>query len=87
MAENLAELPGLKEGQEIIKPMSDPIKSSGHLQVNRPDFDPKQCSAPWFLPRDFHKVRCVGQAMYLAEVHATAFVVSVLTPISRDAAI
>ena len=35
MAENLAELPGLKEGQEIIKPMSDPIKSSGHLQVWR----------------------------------------------------
>lgn len=34
MAENLAELPGLKEGQEIIKPMSDPIKSSGHLQVH-----------------------------------------------------
>lgn len=33
MAENLAELPGLKEGQEIIKPMSDPIKSSGHLQA------------------------------------------------------
>eukprot|EP00752_Nemacystus_decipiens_P003502 g3231.t1 len=33
MAENLAELPGLKEGQEIIKPMSDPIKSSGHLQI------------------------------------------------------
>eukprot|EP00903_Cladosiphon_okamuranus_P014128 g13130.t1 len=33
MAENLADLPGLKEGQEIIKPMSDPIKSSGHLQI------------------------------------------------------
>lgn len=33
LAENLADLPALSEGQEIIKPMSDPIKSSGHLQV------------------------------------------------------
>ncbi|CAB1106837.1 unnamed protein product [Ectocarpus sp. CCAP 1310/34] len=33
MAENLAELPGLKEGQDIIKPMSDPIKPSGHIQI------------------------------------------------------
>ncbi|CBJ26238.1 Dihydroxy-acid dehydratase, C-termnial part [Ectocarpus siliculosus] len=33
IAENLAELPGLKEGQDIIKPMSDPIKPSGHIQI------------------------------------------------------
>ncbi len=33
VAENLAELPGLAEGQEIIHPLSDPIKPTGHLQI------------------------------------------------------
>ncbi|MEM7342907.1 MAG: dihydroxy-acid dehydratase [Chloroflexota bacterium] len=33
LAENLASLPELSEGQEIIRPMSDPIKKSGHLQI------------------------------------------------------
>ena len=33
--ENLADLnhPGLTPGQEIIRPLSDPIKSTGHLQI------------------------------------------------------
>lgn len=33
LAENLKDLPSLKEGQEVIMPLSSPIKSSGHLQV------------------------------------------------------
>ncbi|OMJ25083.1 Dihydroxy-acid dehydratase [Smittium culicis] len=33
LAENLKDLPGLKEGQQIIKPVSEPIKPSGHLRV------------------------------------------------------
>ncbi|MEM8861110.1 MAG: dihydroxy-acid dehydratase [Chloroflexota bacterium] len=33
LAENLEGLPGLNEGQEIIRPMDDPIKPSGHLQI------------------------------------------------------
>lgn len=33
MAENLAECPPLKEGQDIILPLDKPIKSSGHLQI------------------------------------------------------
>jgi dihydroxy-acid dehydratase len=33
IAENLKDLPGLSEGQEIIKPLSDPIKETGHIQV------------------------------------------------------
>lgn len=33
IAENLKDLPGLKEGQEIIKPIEEPIKKEGHLQV------------------------------------------------------
>jgi dihydroxy-acid dehydratase len=33
LAENLADLPGLKEGQKVIYPLSKPIKSSGHLQI------------------------------------------------------
>lgn len=33
MAENLAALPGLCEGQEVIRPIEAPLKSTGHLQV------------------------------------------------------
>lgn len=33
MAENLAEVSGLKKGQEVIKPLDQPIKASGHLQI------------------------------------------------------
>jgi dihydroxyacid dehydratase/phosphogluconate dehydratase len=33
IAENLKDLPGLSDGQEIIKPLSDPIKETGHIQV------------------------------------------------------
>eukprot|EP00968_Pinguiococcus_pyrenoidosus_P026302 scaffold7067_cov245-Pinguiococcus_pyrenoidosus.AAC.15 len=33
IAENLADLPGLSPGQDIIRPLSDPIKSTGHIQI------------------------------------------------------
>jgi dihydroxy-acid dehydratase len=33
VAENLAELPGLKAGQRIVQPLSQPLKPTGHLQV------------------------------------------------------
>ncbi len=33
LAENLADLPDLKEGQTIIRPLSNPIKATGHLQI------------------------------------------------------
>ncbi|MCH2084075.1 MAG: dihydroxy-acid dehydratase [Saprospiraceae bacterium] len=33
LAENLAEVPDLQEGQSIIQPFDSPIKSSGHLQI------------------------------------------------------
>ena len=33
LAENLETLPGLKQGQSIIRPVSDPIKSTGHIQI------------------------------------------------------
>lgn len=33
VAENLADLPGLHEGQEVIKPLNDPIKETGHLRI------------------------------------------------------
>ena len=32
-AENVADHPGLTPGQEIIKPLSDPVKATGHLQI------------------------------------------------------
>ena len=33
LAENLAEVKNLKEGQDIIHPVSDPIKASGHIRI------------------------------------------------------
>lgn len=33
LAENLAALPGLKQGQTIVRPVSDPIKPTGHIQI------------------------------------------------------
>jgi len=33
MAENLAECPGLKEGQQIIFPFSSPVKPTGHIAI------------------------------------------------------
>ncbi len=33
IAENLADVPGLAEGQDVVKPMNAPIKASGHLRI------------------------------------------------------
>jgi dihydroxy-acid dehydratase len=33
LKENLVDLPELKSGQEIIKPLRDPIKKTGHIQI------------------------------------------------------
>jgi dihydroxy-acid dehydratase len=33
VAENLAAVPGLSEGQEVVKPLSNPIKETGHLRI------------------------------------------------------
>ena len=35
LSENVADLPGLSEGQEIIQPVEQPIKATGHLRVLR----------------------------------------------------
>jgi dihydroxy-acid dehydratase len=40
VAENLAELPGLKEGQEVIRPLENPIKESGHIQILKGNLAP-----------------------------------------------
>lgn len=33
IAENLAEVPSLTEGQDVIRPIEEPLKAEGHLQV------------------------------------------------------
>jgi dihydroxy-acid dehydratase len=33
LAENLAEVPGLKEGQDLLRDLDNPIKPEGHLQI------------------------------------------------------
>ncbi len=41
LAQNLAPLPGLKEGQTIVRPLSDPIKSTGHIQILKGNLAPE----------------------------------------------
>ena len=41
LAENLADLPGLSEGQEVIRPWDDPIKETGHIQILRGSLAPE----------------------------------------------
>jgi dihydroxy-acid dehydratase len=40
MEENLAELPGLTAGQTIVRPLSTPIKRTGHIQILRGNLAP-----------------------------------------------
>ncbi len=41
LAENLAELPGLQEGQKVIYPWESPIKKTGHLTILRGTLAPE----------------------------------------------
>src|SRR5438876_1842207 len=41
LAENVKDLPRLKPGQEIIRPLSNPIKASGHIQILRGNLAPE----------------------------------------------
>jgi dihydroxy-acid dehydratase len=41
LEENLAALPGLTSSQPIVRPLSDPIKASGHIQVLRGNLAPQ----------------------------------------------
>jgi dihydroxy-acid dehydratase len=41
IAENLADLPRLSQGQEIIQPLEKPIKSTGHIQILRGNLSPE----------------------------------------------
>ncbi len=40
LAENLAAVPGLSAGQDIIKPIDQPIKRSGHIQILKGNLAP-----------------------------------------------
>jgi dihydroxy-acid dehydratase len=40
IAENIADLPGLKEGQTIVQPLDKPIKKTGHLQILKGNLAP-----------------------------------------------
>jgi len=40
VAENLADLPGLAAGQEVIRPLTNPIKATGHIQILRGNLAP-----------------------------------------------
>ncbi len=40
LADNLAGLPGLAEGQDVVRPLTDPIKATGHIQILRGNLAP-----------------------------------------------
>jgi dihydroxy-acid dehydratase len=40
VAENLAELPGLKKGQDVFMPLDKPIKQTGHIQILKGNLAP-----------------------------------------------
>lgn len=40
LAENLADVPGLKEGQDIIRPLQNPIKPTGHIRILKGNLAP-----------------------------------------------
>ncbi len=40
LAENLQALPGLAAGQEVFRPLSDPIKQTGHIQILKGNLAP-----------------------------------------------
>ena len=40
LAENIAELPGLADGQDVIRPWTDPIKKTGHILILRGSLAP-----------------------------------------------
>ena len=41
VAENLAEVSGLTDGQQIIRPLNDPIKSTSHIQILKGNLSPE----------------------------------------------
>ncbi|MDA0840882.1 MAG: dihydroxy-acid dehydratase [Planctomycetota bacterium] len=41
LAENVANLPDLDEGQDVIHPISNPIKATGHIQILRGNLAPE----------------------------------------------
>ncbi len=41
IAENIHDLPGLKPGQKIIHPLSNPIKATGHIRILRGNLSPE----------------------------------------------
>ena len=41
LRENVKDLPGLRAGQEIVRPLSDPIKSTAHIQILRGNLAPE----------------------------------------------
>ena len=40
LADNLRELPGLVHGQDVVRPIDDPIKATGHLRILRGSLAP-----------------------------------------------
>ncbi|MCC6340827.1 MAG: dihydroxy-acid dehydratase [Bryobacterales bacterium] len=40
LAENVKDLPGLKPGQEVIRPLTNPIKATSHIQILRGNLAP-----------------------------------------------
>ena len=40
VADNLSSLPGLADGQEVVRPVDQPLKATGHIRIMRGNFCP-----------------------------------------------
>ena len=45
IAENLSDLPPLTAGQDVIRPIDQPVKASGHIQILKGNLSPDGCVA------------------------------------------
>ena len=41
LAENLADVPGLRPGQNVLKKIEDPMKDSGHIRILKGNLSPE----------------------------------------------
>ncbi len=54
ISENLADLPGLAEGQDVVRPLSNPIKPTGHISILRGNLAPGGAVAKVTGKEGFH---------------------------------
>jgi dihydroxy-acid dehydratase len=57
LRENVQDLPGLKTGQTIVQPRSQPLKENGHIQILKGNLAPEGAVAKFAVFRSGKSVR------------------------------